>query len=134
MKAIKVTAANAAAIETALATVNGKATAHAYTTAQEIIDLAERAESQLEGLGIIKSARSGAVLISGSGSAVPNSYKYSRTGTRIELQRKSSDWYLIGATQLTIFKSGGKTNLILTKAQDELAIAALRKQYSIATA
>ena len=131
MKAIKVTATNAAAIESALAEVNGKATAHAYTTAQEIIDLAERAESQLEGLGIIKSARSGATLISVSGDAVPNSYKYSRTGTRIELQRKSGDWYLIGATQLTIFKSGGSTKMILTKAQDELAIAALRKQYSV---
>ena len=131
MKAIKVTATNAAAIESALAEVNGKATAHAYTTAQEIIDLAERAESQLEGLGIIKSARSGATLISVSGDAVPNSYKYSRTGTRIELQRKSGDWYLIGATQLTIFKSGGSTKMILTKAQDELPIAALRKQYSV---
>lgn len=134
MKAIKVTAANATAIETALAAVNGKATAHAYTTAQEIIDLAERAESQLEGLGIIKSARSGAVLISASGDAVPNSYKYSRIGTRIELRRKSSDWYLTDAAQWTIYKTGGSTQMVLTKAQDELAIAALRKQYSIATA
>lgn len=132
MKAIKVTADNATAIEAALAEVNGKATAHAYTTVQEIIEIAERGEKKLESLGVIKSARKGAGVWATSGGMVANSYKYSRTVTHVKLERRSADWWLVEVSTASLFPNqGGMFHTRLTEAQDQMAIAALRKEYGI---
>lgn len=128
-KAIKITESNAAAIEAALKEVNGKAYSHTYNTATEIFALAQSSEKSLEKMGIAKARRSGAIVWSVSGEAVANSYKGTRLGTQIRLERRSSDWYLMEVTTARLWKEGGFTDLVLTKAQDEEAVANFRKQY-----
>lgn len=135
MKAIKITADNAVAIEAALSAVNGNATKHTYTTADEIIDLAERAESTLFYMLARKADMKGAVLTATSGGgSMPNSYKYSRTVTHVKMERRSADWWLVAVESGSLFQNQcGGTNMTLTKEQDARAIEVLRKQYSIAS-
>ena len=135
VKAIKIVADNAAAIEAALSSVNGKATAHTFTTAHEIIDLAERAESTLFYLLARKADMKGAVITATSGgSSLPNSYKYSRVVTHVKIERRSSSWWLveIESGSLSTNQQGG-VHLTLTKEQDERAVEVLRKQYGVFT-
>ena len=135
MKAIKIVADNAVAIESALAAVNRNATRHTYTTAEEIIDLAERAESTLFYLLTRKADMKGAVLTATSGvRPLPNSYKNSRTVTHVKMERRSTHWWLVEVESGTLFQSQcGGTHMTLTKEQDERAVEVLRKQYGVFT-
>ena len=132
MKAIKITPENFPAIVATLAAVNGKAAEHCYTTADEIESVAKAAENKLERLGLPKAERPGAKVFATSGAAVANAYKYGRKATYVAIERKGAGWYLIAVEPSSVFKEGGATKMQLTKAQDERAIAALRKQYSVA--
>ena len=73
-KPIQITEKNAAAIEAALAEVNGRAGAHAYTSFSEIEQLAKAAEARLSALGILKKNAQGARWTETSGSEVSNAY------------------------------------------------------------
>lgn len=131
MKAIKITAENAAAIELVLHEANGRSTAHAYTTFGEIADVASGAEKALAGL-MLKKDFSGAVWRETSGGSVPNSYKGIRNGTAITIERRSAAWYLVSVSQVSLFKAGGGAGrLQLTTEQDAAAVAKLRSQYSV---
>ncbi len=131
MKAIKITAANAAAIEQALRDVNGKATAHTYTSFEEIAELAERAEAQLIDLIDCKKHAAGAKFDAVSGSKVARSYKNVRIGTHVELVRNSAGWVLVAVRQCTLFAEGGRPGkLALTEKQTELAVAKLKKSFN----
>lgn len=131
-KAIKIAESNAAAIESALKEVNGKSTSHTYTGYGEIFEIAAGAECRLERLGVAKARRAGAVMHATSGEKVANSYKNTRTGTLVLMERRSSDWYLVSVSAKTLFGDGGSTTLHMTKAQDEEAVANFRKQYVVA--
>jgi hypothetical protein len=134
MTPIKITEANAAAIEAALKNANGRAEAHAYTAFAEIEALAETAESKLESLGLPKAQRAGAVWVETSGGAVANAYAkkgFSRSATSARLERRASGWYLVSAAAATIYASGGGNGLlILTAKQDAEAVRRLRAGYS----
>lgn len=132
MKAIKIIPDNFSSIVAALSAVNGKAAEHCYTSADEIEALAKYAENRLEHFGLPKAERAGARLYATSGDTVPNAYKYGRKATYIVLERKGAGWYLADVQPSNIFKEGGGRRLRLTKAQDERAVATLRKQYSVA--
>lgn len=132
MKAIKIIPDNFAAIVAALAAVNGKAAEHCYTTADEIEALAKSAENKLERLGLPKAERPGAKVFATSGATVASAYKYGRKATYVVIERKGAGWYLTAVASSNIFKEGGATRMLLTKAQDERAVATLRKQYSVA--
>ena len=121
-----------AAREAALSAVNGMAAAHCYTGADEIEALAKYAENRVEHFGLPKAERPGAKLYAASGSTVLHGYKHGRRATYITLERKSAGWYLVDVQRCTLFKEGGRRSLQLTKAQDERAVATLRKQYSVA--
>lgn len=131
MKAIKIHKDNATAIEAALAAVNGRATAHAYTSAAEIIAIASAAEQRMETLGISKKDRTGARAHAVSGDRVPNAYKYSRQGTRATIERKSATWHLTHVAQCTLYEDGGLAVLELTPAQDAAAVCKLRSSYTV---
>lgn len=136
MKAIKITADNAATIEAALAEVNGKARQHTYTDYSEIEALARGAEKRLEQLNIAKVRRAGASFTETSGSAVANSYKNTRIGTTATIERKGAGWYLVAVSAATLFSNGGgKGRLTMTAAQDAEAVAevvaALKSGYSV---
>ena len=132
MKAIKIIPDNFSTIVAALSAVNGKAAEHCYTSADEIEALAKYAENRLEHFGLPKAERAGARLYATSGAAVPNDYKYGRKATYIVLERKGAGWYLTEVRPSSVFKEGGGRGLRLTKAQDERAVATLRKQYGVA--
>src|SRR5260370_40023612 len=111
---IKICTENSAAIECELLVANGISTAHTITSAARVVKLAAIAEQKLEDMDRAKKSRRGARLVRISGEPVANSYKYSRTATRVEIVRGSSDWFLISVRAQTIYQSGGSLELILT--------------------
>ena len=131
MKALNITEKNKSAIEATLKDCNGKATAHSYTEFGEIEYCALQAEEKVVALVGAKDRAVGAVFYSQSGGSVANAYKYSREGTEVRLERRSTGWFLTEVTRKAIYKDGGKDLLFLTPDQDEAAIAKIRKSYTI---
>lgn len=124
VKTIAITKDNAARIEAALAAVNGRATAHAYTSFDEIQSIAEAAEKAMDAALILKKSRAGAIWHETSGIEVANSYRGVRKATAVKLIRKSGGWHFDSAHQVEIYKEGdGKGRLWLTEAQAEEAKA-----------
>jgi hypothetical protein len=109
-----------------LAAVNGKAEQHTYSQ-RELERVAERAEAQLEQLGIPKAERPGAYVRCVSGGKVPSAYKYSRKLTSARLTRTSGGWWLTDCKLIDHFE--GYECLYLTPTQDDTAVAKLRKGY-----
>ena len=110
----------------ALAAVNGDARAHTYTP-HALMAVADRAEAQLDALGLTQAQRAGAVVHCVSGGSVPNAYKYSRALTRATLTRTSGGWWLTAVSCVNGW--AGFEALYLTPGQDAAAIAHLRKGY-----
>ena len=110
----------------ALAAVNGQASEHTYTP-HALMAVAERAEAQMDALGLTQAQRAGAVVHCVSGGSVPNAYKYSRALTGATLTRTSGGWWLTAASCVKAWD--GREALHLTKQQDAAAIAHLRKGY-----
>jgi hypothetical protein len=131
MKAIKITAKNLLVIQAALVKVNGKACAHTFS-AGEIIDVAEHAEFELLNLMGNKKDAVGATVFARSGNKLPNAYKYSRQVNKITIERRSSGWWLVyvGCYE-TWDKSGSRSSLTLTAAQDAKAVARFKKVYQV---
>ena len=124
-----------AAIEAALKTANGRATAHTYTRAADITYLARAAEAKLEALGVPKAMRAGAAMTATSGSKLPNAYKYTAQATVVRLIRKGAGWYLESAAATDLHPGSSPAERVcLTPEQDAKAIAILRKQYDVASA
>lgn len=131
MKPIKIDPANAEKIEATLKAVNGKAHEHAFTTFRAIDNLAEDAESALFRVLGAKKHFPGATYNAESGDSVATAYKYTRLGTVVVLERRSSAWYLTHVAQEKIWSSGGDRTLYLTPEQDEIAVAYTRKWYIV---
>lgn len=132
MSALKITAENTQAIESALKAANGKASAHAFTSFDDVLCVSEQAEKSLEKLGVPASKRAGAKFYALSGEKVANSYDYRRAGTALNLIRKTAGWYLVSAKSVQLFSNqGGKRSLSVTAAQDEHIIKHTRSQYSV---
>ena len=106
--------------------MNGTATAHTYT-ALDLNMVADRAEAQMDALGLTLAQRAGAVVHCVSGGEVPNAYKYSRALTRARLERTTGGWWLTEAKKINGWV--GFEALHLTPGQDAAAIAHLRKGY-----
>lgn len=131
-KSIRITPANFKAIVAVLKEANGKAEAHAYTTYSEIEQLAEMAEMRATSLLGAKSRTPGAVAVSVSGESVAKSYRGTRNGTLVRLERRASGWFLTEARSVEIYTEGGKDmRMLLTKEQDAQAIANLRTRYAV---
>jgi len=132
MKAIKIEAKNAAAIESALKAVNGKSEAHAFTTFNEILFMSEEAEDAIDRLKLPKANRAGAAWRETSGTSVPNSYKGKRNGTRVTIERRSGGWYLTEITQVELYQQGGGAGrLRVTQAQADDAVARFKAGFSV---
>jgi hypothetical protein len=135
-KAIKITQANAKAIEAALAAVNGRATAHTFTTFGEVQNMAATAEAKLNALSIPKAMRKDAVWSETSGAAVTNAYakkSSTRAANWVRLERRSADWFLTNVGKTEIYKEGGGPGrLTLTKEQATKAVEVFSKQFAVA--
>ena len=116
-------------IKDALEKVNGKATAHTFTSFTQIQRLVEIAEKQLETLNLPKKHWTGARFEATSGEPVPKKYKYQRIATRVVLERGANHWFLIWAGRDYIHASGGEMFLRLSQAQDAEIVSALRRSY-----
>jgi len=114
-------------IENALEATNGKATAHTYTLADEIRDIAKEAEDQLAASGVPLAERSGCTITATSGEAVAKRYKNQRVATRVTLVRGSGAWYLTEVSRTEIYPAGpGKPSIVLSdKAREAVVRAAL---------
>ena len=136
MKAIKITPANAKAIEAALAAVNGRATTHTFTSFGEVQSMAAIAESKLNALSIPKAMRKNAVWSETSGAAVTNAYakkSSTRAANWVRLERRSADWFLTNVGKTEVYKEGGGPGrLTLTKEQAAKAVAEFSKQFAVA--
>lgn len=133
-KKIKINIDNAQAINAALLAVNGKATAHTYCNAEDVIELAEKAEAEVIGLVGSKKGAVGAHVVFVSGLRVSNGYNYSREATTIAMERKSTGWFLIDIARENIYPEGGYSKIFLTENQHQLAIGVLLKKYSVFSA
>ena len=126
MKTVKITKENAEKITQALADVNGKARAHTYTDFQEIESLVKMGETRLESLGVAKKDRAGAFILATSGGAVSNSYNnkgFFRVATFVQIERKSSDWFIVKIAKREIAQKGGSVSVCLTKEQKAGAVS-----------
>jgi hypothetical protein len=125
--------ADQAKIEDALRRVNGRATCHTYSSASEIIAIAQEAEEKLDRLGLPKKYRAGAVAEKASGSRMPRAYKYRRAATMVEMMRGSRGWYLtyVLRTRILPENRAGHLSLMLTQEQDKLAVESFRKSYHV---
>ena len=132
MKPIKICTENFAAIEAELLAVNGRSNTHTYNYAFEIANLAERAEKELLAL-VGKKYAKGAVYVATSGSKAASAYtskgRY-RNATCVQLERRAADWFIVTIdVSILCGQAGGKHELLLTGAQDTIAVANLRKSY-----
>jgi hypothetical protein len=129
MKPIKITSKNAEAIEAELKRVNGKAHKHAYTDYPEILQLTINAQVRLGQLLYVKDW-AGARWGETSGAHVANAYNYMREATRVLIERRSKDWFLIDVQSARIgSQGGGAGHLYLTPEQDAAAKAKLEESY-----
>jgi hypothetical protein len=127
---IKITEATAVSIDDVLAAINGKAVSHTANHS-EVFDLAAAMEAKLDALGIPKKDRAGALACGMSGGNVPNAYKWQRTVNRFEIERRSSDWFLISASRDDIYGNAAKSSLALTVKQRDIALAKFSQQFTV---
>ena len=127
---IKIDIKNSAAIDAALENINGRATAHTFRVASEIIECARLAEAQLQSICLKKGSRSGAIATSISGGSIPNAYKYTRITTIVILRRGSSAWFLVSLSTASSFRrTAGDTYVSLTSSQDADVTATFRAKF-----
>ena len=131
---LKITPEASPKIVAALAAVNGKADRHTYTTTHMIRAVADEAERRLTVLEIPKAERTGAIYTAQSGEKLPSAYgKWAVIITVITLLRRTGGWYLTEIVAIDKFPTAAPVSkLTLTPAQDALAVAHLRQQYSVA--
>jgi hypothetical protein len=127
---IAITPANAAKIEAALKVINRDFVAHTFSTFDQIAREADNAEAAVLKL-INKGDAPGAYYVTVSGDAVPNAYRYARSGTKVVLDRGSKGWFLVELRVVPVYQAGGPEWLVLTPAQDAKAIERLRKAYRV---
>ena len=134
MKPIKIVNTNALAIQAALDAVRGRATEHTHSGAVEIVAIADTAEKTVIALVGSKKTAIGAKVFDTSGLAVSNAYSrkaYARVATAIEIERRSTAWYLTDIVKTEIGQHGGNRRILLTGEQDALAVAKLRSGYLV---
>lgn len=134
MKAIKITVENKAAIESALASVNGRADAHTYTSYDDIDGIVKRAEQKSHALLGSRKSMIGAVVIATSGVAVTNAYAkkaFKRVATRIVIEYRSTGWFLKDVVKCDIYQEGGDERMFLSEEQRYVAVKKFTSQFNV---
>lgn len=132
---LKIHPDTSAAIEQALRDVNGCSQAHTFTEFSEISLLAETAEMELTRLDLPAVHRKGARYCVTSGARVSNAYMRknfsARQATMVQLERGGSAWFLVDARRAPIGQSGGRAHVMLTAAQNKIALDRFQAQYGV---
>jgi len=121
-----------AKIDEVLRNVNGAATCHTYSSASEILAVAQQAEKKLDQLLLPKKYRMGVVAVKTSGGKVPMSYGYHRIATEIVMKRGTRAWFLtyVLKTEISPDNPDGRLSMTLTQEQDKIVVENLRKHYN----
>jgi len=131
MKAIKFVSSNADVITAALKEVAGNATTHTFGHAHEIDNLLKVQDIKLEKLVGAKKYKAGALCsLYSCRDSVARSYRGTRIGTVVKLERRSSEWYIVAINRRDVYQDGDTADsLLLTDEQDVRAVALLRSTY-----
>ena len=89
-------------IRDALASVNGTATAHTFTSASDIAPGLAMAESELKSLALARAQWKGARVTIHSKGPTARAYKYAAIGTAVELERGASGWFMVEARRIDL--------------------------------
>lgn len=117
------TEANVAAVNAALAAVNGKAEAFTITSWWAVSEVAKEAEERLRVAGIPKAVRKGAKVLHTPAGPTATAYRYHVASTEIQITRGSSDWYLTGVRAVTLYpRSAEKTTTTISPEQRAIII------------
>lgn len=131
MKQILIVEENITKIQSALDNENGKSKTHTFSSAYEIIELAESAEEKIYSLINNRKMMSGAIVHERSGESLSGSYNFLRNCTKVELIRRSAGWYLTKVEAVTAYRHALNRKIILSKAQDEKIVSTIRSNYSV---
>jgi hypothetical protein len=118
MKPIKIE--DAAAIEAALAAVNGRATTFTIKTAEQVARIAFKAEATLAN-SLTKAARTGAQVAYTPAGPSAKSYKQPATSTTIVLERRAAGWVLIAVGRATVYPRTPSRLTILLSPEQHMA-------------
>lgn len=129
-KQIKIAASSLEKIKALVASMHGKSTAHTFS-AEDILVLAATAERKLEAFGLTKAEMVGARISFYSGDEVPNSYKWTREGSVISIERRSTGWFIMALAGISLHKKPAKDAVVLTAAQDDAVVRRIRQQYAV---
>ena len=131
---MKIKITNTEQLRTALAAVNGAASAHT-ASAHDVAAQAVLAEAHLNALGIPKRDRAGAVRDYVSGERVSNAYSNKnwsgRAATRVRLTRGAAGWFVTAIERATIGQAGGSRLTRLTPNQYDLALRVWRSGFGV---
>jgi hypothetical protein len=117
------------AVRSALDGVNGKATAHTYTTARELVAIADAIERKLEKHGVALKDRSGVKITATSGVPTAKAYnKQARSAiaTRVTFERGGSAWYVVNVERVERYTGPGGDERIAVTLTDAAREAVIR--------
>jgi len=116
-------------VESILATVNGRANAHTFSSSQEILHCLDTAEYRRKMLGLSKRDAVGMRVHFVSSFPVANRYQWDREATHVVLQARASGWFLETVDSLSIGPAqGGTVAPWLTPTQAALVLGRFRDQ------
>ena len=131
MKPIKFAKINADKINAILDAANGKASDHTYRSFYNFSVDAEAVIWKIENILGGKKYCPGAKFSIESGGSVPSAYKYTRIGTRISFECRSSGWFITEISRADIWSKGGESKIVLTPAHHDRAVNVLKSGYFI---
>ena len=102
LMAIKIETEKLEAIQAVLNAVNGKAKKHTITDAEDVDSFAYDVEWDLRNRGVTLKAMRGVIAIFTPAGPRAASYRYKAETTRIDIERRSSGWYLINVERVPI--------------------------------
>lgn len=131
MTKIKIDIKNRAAIEAALAAVNGRATSFTITSYLDVEGYANSAEKQLAASQLPKNERSGVTAVATPAGPSANAYKYAAKSTSIRIQRGATGWFLLGVSETSVYpRQSERLSLTITpKQRDTIAAKAVAGYY-----
>ncbi len=134
MKAIKFDVKNAEKINAILDEVNGIAASHTYNKFTDMFADCNNQISRAENLVGGKKYAIGIKIIVESGDSVKSAYKYTRIGTSVTLECRSSGWFITNICRADIWAKGGQSSIHMTPSHHERAVEVLRRDYVVVTA
>ena len=131
MKPINIQEKNSEKINAVLLYANGRADSHTITRAWELRDISDAANDYLANLGLSKARMVGAKVSFTSGGDVPAAYKWQRKVNHVEMECRTSGWFLNSIEVIEIWGNASKPAYLLTREQDAIVVEKTRSAYLV---